>query len=51
MNKTKGDVSRIRSKAKTGDRILVEVKNVIRKNSLGKSEGVNVGLVVKNITF
>lgn len=51
ITKTKGDISRLRSKAKTGDRILVEVKNVIRKNSLGKSEGVKVGLVVKNITF
>ena len=49
MSKTKGDLTTIQEKAKPGDRILVEVKTVIRKNSLGQSERVNVGLTVKNI--
>lgn len=51
FNSGVGDVGSLRSSAKTGDRILVEVQNVIRKNSQDQSEGVDVGLVVKNITF
>ena len=39
----------MRSKAKPGDRILLEVKEVVRINSKKKREKVPVGLVIRNI--
>lgn len=44
-----GNLSSFASKAKAGDRILVEVKEVKRLNFKGKTEKVKVGLVLKNI--
>ena len=44
-----GNLSSFASKAKPGDRILIEVKQVKRLNFKNKSENVNVGLVLKNI--
>lgn len=37
------------SKARAGDRIVVEVKEVMRRNFEGKTETVNVGTVIKTI--
>ena len=44
-----GNFSSFAAKAKPGDRILIEVKKVMRLNFRGKKENVNVGLVLKNI--
>jgi len=44
-----GNFSTFASKAKPGDRIMIEVKQVMRLNFKGKTEKVNVGLVLKNI--
>ena len=37
------------STAQAGDRILIDVKKVVRKNYKGDTEAVDVGLVIKNI--
>ena len=37
------------AQAQPGDRILIEVKNVIRTNYLNKTEAVNLGTIIKNI--
>ncbi|MCS6824514.1 MAG: gliding motility protein GldM [Cytophagaceae bacterium] len=39
------------AQAQPGDRISIEVKNVVRTNYLNKTESVNLGSVVKNITL
>ena len=44
-----GNMSSFTSKAKPGDRILIEVTQVMRLNFRGQTETVNVGLVLKNI--
>jgi len=44
-----GNLSSFAAKAKPGDRILIEVKKVMRLNFRGKKETVKVGLVLKNI--
>lgn len=44
-----GNLSSFASKAKPGDRILIEVKQVKRLNFKNQSETVKVGLVLKNI--
>jgi hypothetical protein len=43
------DVKPIFSKAKKGDRIYIEVYEVIRKNFMNKVENVNVGTIIKMI--
>ena len=44
-----GNLSSFASQAKPGDRIMIEVKKVMRLNFKGQTESVNVGLVLKNI--
>lgn len=45
----KGDLSSMRSSARAGDRILIEVNDVVRVNSKNQSEKVPVGIVIKNL--
>jgi len=49
FSSTTGNLSAMRSKAKPGDRILLEVKEVVRINSKKRREKVPVGLVIRNI--
>jgi gliding motility-associated protein GldM len=42
-------ISSFTSQAQSGDRIMIEVKSVIRTNYQGKTEAVNLGTVIKNI--
>ena len=49
--KTRADVSVLRSRAKPGDRITIEVTSVMRKNSLGKTEKINMGSVIRHLLF
>jgi len=52
FSKSKGDISSLRSQAKDGDRFVIEVKTVKRKNSKGSVETVNgLGLIVKTINI
>jgi gliding motility-associated protein GldM len=44
-----GDIGNMRSSAKPGDRIVIEITGVARKTSRGGSEKVEVGSVVKNL--
>lgn len=44
-----GNLSSFASAAKPGDRILIEVKSVIRRNFLGQNESVKLGTIIMNI--
>jgi hypothetical protein len=43
------DIGSLRSNARPGDRIMIEVKDVVRRPSRGGTEPVKVGLVIINV--
>ena len=49
FNSGNGDISNMRSAAKPGDRIVVEITGVVRRTGKGGSEKVEIGSVVKNL--
>jgi gliding motility-associated protein GldM len=44
-----GNLATFAAQAQPGDRILIEVKKVVRQNFLNEIEEVNVGMIIKNI--
>lgn len=49
FNEPEGNLSQFASQAQPGDRILIEVKKVIRRNFQNENETVNLGTTIMNI--
>ena len=49
FNEPEGNLSSFAAQAQPGDRILIEVKKVIRRNFLGQNEEVKLGTIIMNV--